>query len=111
LWPNGWMHQDVTWYGGRPRPRRLCVRWWPSYRQKKRHTHPHPIFGPWLFGQTVGRIKMPLSTVVNVRSGGVVLDGVAAPPKRGTAPPPVFGSCLLWSNGWMNAWRRRLVRK
>jgi len=18
LWPNGWMHQDVTWYGGRP---------------------------------------------------------------------------------------------
>jgi len=17
-WPNGWMHQDVTWYGGRP---------------------------------------------------------------------------------------------
>ena len=22
LWPNGWMHQDVTWYGGRPQPRR-----------------------------------------------------------------------------------------
>ena len=20
LWPNGWMHQDVTWYGGRPHP-------------------------------------------------------------------------------------------
>ena len=27
LWPNGWMDQDVTWYGDRPRPRRLCVRW------------------------------------------------------------------------------------
>jgi len=27
LWPNGWMHQDATWYGGRPQPRRLCVRW------------------------------------------------------------------------------------
>ena len=26
LWPNGWMHQDATWYGGRPQPRRLCVR-------------------------------------------------------------------------------------
>jgi len=25
LWPNGWMDQDATWYGGRPRPRRLCV--------------------------------------------------------------------------------------
>jgi len=21
---NGWMHQDATWYGGRPQPRRLC---------------------------------------------------------------------------------------
>jgi len=26
LWPNGWMHQDATWYGGRPHPRRLRVR-------------------------------------------------------------------------------------
>jgi len=26
LWPNGWMHQDTTWYGGRPRPRRHCLR-------------------------------------------------------------------------------------
>ena len=30
FWPNGWMHQDATWYGGRPEPRRLCVRWGPS---------------------------------------------------------------------------------
>jgi len=29
LRPNGWMDQDVTWYGARPRPRRLCVRWGP----------------------------------------------------------------------------------
>ena len=27
LWPNGYMHQDTTWYGGRPQPRRHCVRW------------------------------------------------------------------------------------
>jgi len=26
LWPKGWMHQDVTWYEGRPQPRGLCVR-------------------------------------------------------------------------------------
>jgi len=25
LWQNGWMDQDATWYGGRPRPRRHCV--------------------------------------------------------------------------------------
>jgi len=35
LSPNGWMHQDATWYGGRPRPRRLCVRWGPSFPSPK----------------------------------------------------------------------------
>jgi len=40
LWPNGWMDQDATWYGDRPRPWRLCVRWGPS--------PPPPIFGPHL---------------------------------------------------------------
>jgi len=30
LWPNAWMVQDTTWYRGRPRPRRHCVRWGPS---------------------------------------------------------------------------------
>ena len=29
LWPNGWMDHDATWYGGRPRPRRHCVKWGP----------------------------------------------------------------------------------
>jgi len=24
---DGWIIQDATWYGGRPRPRRHCVRW------------------------------------------------------------------------------------
>jgi len=43
---------------------------------------------------------MPLGTEVNVGSGDLVLDGVTAPPKRGTAP--VFGSCLLWPNGWID---------
>jgi len=28
--PNGWMNQDATWYGSRPRPRPHCVRWGPS---------------------------------------------------------------------------------
>ena len=38
-WTNG------TWYGGRPRPRRLCVRWGPSYPQKKGTPIP-PNFRP-----------------------------------------------------------------
>ena len=30
LWSKGWMDQDATWYGGRPRPRPHCDRWEPS---------------------------------------------------------------------------------
>jgi len=30
LWPNVCMDQDTTWYGGRPRPRPLCVRCGPA---------------------------------------------------------------------------------
>ena len=30
LRPNGWMDEAGTWHGGRPQPRRLCVRWGPS---------------------------------------------------------------------------------
>jgi len=48
LWPKVWMHQDATWYGGRPRPRRLCVRWGSSYAQNRGRTHHHPVFGPCL---------------------------------------------------------------
>jgi len=25
LWPNGWMDQDATWYGGRSQPRQHCT--------------------------------------------------------------------------------------
>jgi len=30
LWPNGWADQDVTWYGGRSRHRRHCIKGGPS---------------------------------------------------------------------------------
>jgi len=45
LWPNGCMDEDATWYGGRPRPTRHCVRCGPSYPQKNMAHPPHPIFG------------------------------------------------------------------
>ena len=32
---NGCMDQDATWYGGKPRPRRLCARWGPSPLPKR----------------------------------------------------------------------------
>jgi len=77
-------------------------------------------------GQTAGWIKMLLGREVDVGPGDTVLDGAKrldesrchleyrnrprsasvdivdgdpAPLKTGTAPP-LFGSCLLWPNGW-----------
>ena len=35
LWSNDWIDQDATWYRGKPRPRRLCVRWRPSSAAKR----------------------------------------------------------------------------
>ena len=38
-------------------------------------------------GQTVGRIKMPLGTEIDVSPGHIVLDGSQLPHGRGTASP------------------------
>ena len=46
LWPNGCMDQNATWYGGRPQPRRLCVRWRPRSTVLKKGHSPLPNFRP-----------------------------------------------------------------
>jgi len=65
-----------------------CVRWGPSYAQKKGTTTPTQFWAD-VCGQIAGWIKnfkVPLGTKVNLGPGDVVLDGIAAPPKSGTAP-------------------------
>ena len=61
FWPNGWIDQDATWYGGRPRPRPHCVRWGPSPPPKKRGAQP-PIFGPCLLWPNGRPSQLLLST-------------------------------------------------
>jgi len=52
------------------------------------------------YDQTVGWIKMPLGTEVNLGRGHIVLDGEPAPlPWKGAQQSPVFGPCLLLPNG------------
>ena len=70
---------------------------------------PHPQrgtasnFWPVCCGQTAGWIKMSLGTEVGLGPGDFVFDGDLAPPQKKRAqPPPIFGSCLLWLNGWMD---------
>ena len=43
LWPNGWMDQDATWFGGKLLLRRRCVRW--GWSSPLKGVHP-PVFGP-----------------------------------------------------------------
>ena len=105
LWPNGCMDQDATWYGGRPRPTRHCVRYVPSYPQKKGHTHPTQFLDHVYCGQMAAWIKMPLGMEVGLGPGHIVLDGDPAPlPKNAHIPPThqFLGPCLLWPNGWMD---------
>ena len=47
LCPNGWMHHDATWYGGRPQPRHFVFDGDPAPPQKGGGA-PSPIFGPCL---------------------------------------------------------------
>ena len=50
-------------------------------------------------GQTAGWITMALGMEVGLSPGDFVLDVVPASlPKKGRSPP-IFGTCLLWSNG------------
>jgi len=99
LWPNGWMDQDATWYGGRPLRRPHCVRWKPS-SPSKRHSSPLArIFGPCLLcpnswmdqDATYGGRPWPWPHCMGTQ-----------PPALQGAQPRIFGPCLLWPNGWMD---------
>ena len=101
LCPNGWIDQDATWYGGRPQPRRLCVRWGPS-------PSPKGVEAPLQFsahvycGQTAAWIKMQFGTEVGLSLRDIVLDGDPAPPPLKGHSPAIFGQYPLWPNGWMD---------
>ena len=101
LWSNGWMDQDATWYGSRPRPRRLCVRWGP-YSPAEKGAQPSPPRSAHVYcGQMAGWIKMALGMEIGLSPCDLVLHGDHPLLKKG-AEPPIFGACLLWPNGWMD---------
>jgi len=97
LWPNGCMDQGATWYRGRRRSRRYCVRQTPNSPPTKKENggRAAPTFRPIYCGQTAEWIKMPLGTEVG--------RGIQLPPptKKGHSNPH-FGPCQLWPKGWMD---------
>ena len=92
LWPNGWMHQDVTWCGCWPQPRELCVRWRPSLPSPNKWGGvPSQFSAHFYCAQTAGCIKMPLGMEVGLSPGEFVLDGTQpSSPKGGRSPSPIF---------------------
>jgi len=88
LRPNGWMNQDATWYGDRPRPRRLCVGWGSSSPSPKRGGERSPQYSAHVrCGQTAGWIKMSVGMQVEQRKRHCVRWGHSSPPQeRGRAP-------------------------
>jgi len=63
-----------------------------------------PQFSAYVYcGQTARWMKLLLGMVVGLSTGAFVLDGDPAPSlKRGRSPSPIFGTFLLWPNGWMH---------
>jgi len=108
LWPNGWMDQDATWYGGRPRPSRHCVRWKPSSPvPKKGADQPlSPIFHPFLLWPN-GWMHQDSTWYAWIGLGPVdiVLDGDPARPstKRGRSPFLQFSAHVYCGQtiGWI----------
>jgi len=75
LWPNGWMDEDTIWYGGRPRPRRHCVKWGFSSPTKGHSTptfRPISIVAKWLDGSRCHLIRRYR---VDLGPGHIVFDG------------------------------------
>ena len=92
-------HQNASWYGGRPHPRGLCVRWGLSPSPQKGAAPPTAHV---CCGQTAAWIKMSIGTEVGLSPGDFVLDGDRAPPFPKGAQPPIFGPYLLRPNGCMD---------
>ena len=54
LCPNGWMHQDATWYGSRPPRKPHCIRRVPSAPRKG---HSTPSFMPMYIVATIAQLS------------------------------------------------------
>jgi len=102
LWPNGYMDQDATGYGGRPWPTRhsVTVRWGPGQlpSPKGEQQPPSPNFSQcplWPNGW------MPLITEVGLGGSAqphCIRQGPSSP-RKGTAAPPLFSAHVYCGHG------------
>ena len=86
LRPNRWMDQDATCYGGKHRPRRLCVRWGPRCPFPEKGAVSAHVY----CGQTGRGIKMVLGMEVGLSPGDFVRWDPVPFPQKGAEPLPNF---------------------
>jgi len=85
------MDQDATWYGGKARPRRHCVRWGHSSRLPRKKGKPPSFQSMSVVAKRLDGLKTPLGTEVELGPAHIVLDlDPAAPVKGAQQPPPSF---------------------
>jgi len=93
----------ATWYGGRPQPRRHCVRWEACSPPKEGGTAPQ--FWPTCCGQTAAWIKVPLGTGVGLSTQATLCYmRTQLPLKKGHTTPPPFSApvcCGQTAAGWI----------
>ena len=104
LWPNGCMHQNTTWYGAMPRPRRLCVRWRPCPPPPKGHS-PLKFSAHICCSKMAASIKMSLGMELGIGPGTLCWMGTQLPsPQKGDGPPKFSAHVYCGQTaGWMKA--------
>ena len=102
---NGWMHQDATWYGGRPQPRRLCVRLGPSFPSLKGVQSPNfwPMF---VVAKRLDGLRLHLVwRLASDQATPCSMGTHAATPSRTECTPTTLFSAHVYcvqTAGWIN---------
>jgi len=107
---NGWMDQDGTWHGGRPQPRRLCVRWGPSPLPKKKHSALH-IFRPTsLVAKRLDASRCHLAYGGRPQPSGLCVRWGPSPHPQKGGGAPNFQPMSIAAK-WLHGSRCHLVRR
>jgi len=93
---NGCRDQYVTWYRGRPRPRRHCVRWGPSSPPQKGTEPLSPQFRPMsIVAKRLDGSRCHLARTWAFVPATLCYMGIQLPSPKKRREPPIFGPFFI----------------
>jgi len=102
LWPNGWMHQDATWYGGRSQPGDFVLDGDPAPLPRKRAKPPN--FRPMsIVAKRLSGSRWHLAWRWALVQATLCWVGTQLPPQKRRRSPQIFGPFLLWPRSPISA--------